>query len=125
MFGQFLDCPDIFWIVRTVFGLSRYLLDCPDSFWIIWIKFERSGQFLHHEDSFQPVLGYIWTERGNIYVIAKTFWIFANADTLTRFYMICLPIIKSIYACLSEDSYDLSEKNGGDDGEHDEELSLK
>ena len=30
--GQFLDCPDNFWIVRTVSGLSGQFLDCPDSF---------------------------------------------------------------------------------------------
>ena len=71
--GQFLDCPDSPWIVRIVFGLSRQFLDCPDSFWIIRIVFGLSGQFLDCPDSLQPVLGYILTEIGNIYLTAKTF----------------------------------------------------
>ena len=39
---DYLDCPDSFWIVRTVFGLSGWFLDCPDSFWITWTVFELS-----------------------------------------------------------------------------------
>ena len=76
--GQFLDCPDSSWIVRIVFGLSRQFLDCPDSFWIIRIVFGLSGQFLDCPDSLQPVLGYILTEIGNIYLTAKTFRILAK-----------------------------------------------
>ena len=30
--GQFLGCPESFWIIRTVFDLSRQFLNCPDSF---------------------------------------------------------------------------------------------
>ena len=33
--GQFLDCPDSFLIVQTVFKLSGQFLNCPDSFWVV------------------------------------------------------------------------------------------
>ena len=50
--GKFLDCPDSFWIVRTVLGLSGKFLDCPDSFGIVRKVSGLSGQFLDCPDSF-------------------------------------------------------------------------
>ena len=75
MSGQFLNCPDSFWIVRTDFrfsgqflncwtvfelsvqflsrsesaGLSRQVLDCPDSFYFVRTVFEL---FFNREGSF-------------------------------------------------------------------------
>ena len=44
MSGQFLNCPDSFWIVRTDFRFSGQFLNC-------WTVFELSVQFLSRSES--------------------------------------------------------------------------
>merc|ERR1711989_51148 len=86
--GQFVNCPDSFWIVRSVSGLSGKFLDYPDSFWIVRTVSEFFRKFLDYSDNYLDSLGnflVIWIvfslfwdryelKRGNIYIIAKTFW---------------------------------------------------
>ena len=50
--GEFEDCLENFWIIRTVCRLSRQFLDCPESFWIIWTVSRLSRQFLDCPESF-------------------------------------------------------------------------
>ena len=94
LFGQLLNCPDTFWIVRTVSRLSGQFLCCPESFWIIWSVSRLSGQFVDSPDSFLTIrtvslpTGQFWE---NICLVAKTFRICknfpdSNATTLPWFF---------------------------------------
>ena len=86
--GQFLDCPDSFCIVRKVFRLSMTVsrlsgqfVDCPKSFWIVWNVSGLSGQFLDCPDRFWIVRTVsLPTGRfqANICFDAKTFLICKN-----------------------------------------------
>ena len=53
--GVFLDCPDSFRIVGTVFGLSGKFLGCPESFWIVQTVSLLAEQFLDGPDSFVTI----------------------------------------------------------------------
>ena len=79
-----MDCPDSFYFIWIVFGLSGQFLDYPDSLMFVRRDSKSLGQSLDYPDSFlanQPVFSEYMASFNSVLDLCKTFP-GSNATTL-------------------------------------------